>query len=730
MIGALDSQLHEDQTLRRSLTHADILNPLIVKIIADRKQQELLVPLSTTEQPQISSDPLPGPFMSRVSSPLKQSYIPEIVAEIEDEEDMSKNTNDEEIFTIQETIKITCDPTINCLGPNSNQTPITPQGIPLKNSEILTEKIMATSREITGDENSEEHPVAGFPNVSISDKVEANQIDSPVEEQFQMESSFEEDQAFIDPDLQKNPKTLNTCKKESLFDPINRLKELLLAQTPIPDIICIPDKVEREYLAIKTHSRSGASDYTSTILVPESKCEYEDDAQSSIHSHSDISLLSNVSLEIPFSTKSIDEPSSSSRNNSYRELYSILKSSNKKVSTKNSTDGIIYAEKSPQDLFNRTKSFDGQSSTQSSLLDEPYYHETSVDDMPWRQNINGSSKKPTIEFSSGNEPFLTKSKYKLDFKKVRTLPVSLISTDIKELKSRRQKKLAYVHKTNLLQQEETGLAIWIHLNIKKEPSTLFTTYKSRRSKSTSLPPKMPNIYSNPSANSSISQPDPSLSLDSSEAVPPAIKLVPSLSHSSKSSKSLKSSKSSRISLDISIQTSSLRVRPNSPPSSPKPRTSGFLSLPGINRRTSMNNKITRAATFLPPTVMDEISATSSNTLVPKSLNSPSIPKSPNSPSMPKRQRRFSFQSVSSRFSFSNSNSPSVTTTIEETIDINEEKNSQVEIDDTSLNKLCDVLPHADRDVLQRYLQKAGGKDDLMAVGLYMKDLKSGEVEGI
>jgi hypothetical protein len=47
----------------------------------------------------------------------------------------------------------------------------------------------------------------------------------------------------------------------------------------------------------------------------------------------------------------------------------------------------------------------------------------------------------------------------------------------------------------------------------------------------------------------------------------------------------------------------------------------------------------------------------------------------------------------------------------------------VEVDERALDKLCDVLPHADRDILEKYLQEAGGKDDIMAVGLYMRDYK-------
>jgi hypothetical protein len=53
----------------------------------------------------------------------------------------------------------------------------------------------------------------------------------------------------------------------------------------------------------------------------------------------------------------------------------------------------------------------------------------------------------------------------------------------------------------------------------------------------------------------------------------------------------------------------------------------------------------------------------------------------------------------------------------------------VEVDDHALNKLCDVLPLADREVLARYLQLAGGREYLMAVSLYMRDFKSGKLVG-
>jgi len=188
-----------------------------------------------------------------------------------------------------------------------------------------------------------------------------------------------------------------------------------------------------------------------------------------------------------------------------------------------------------------------------------------------------------------------------------------------------------------------------------------------------------------------------------------------------SNKTAKSS-TSRNSLDLAIQASSLRGRPMSPPLSPRTKTPNFLNLSNLNRHSSFS-KPGRLPTFMPPAVMNDPSA-----------NSPTSPTSPSKisrtvTSIKPRQRRFSFQAVSSRFSLGPSTPTSTTfpTTIKEKTDPSFSNSNSIIVDETALNKLCDVLPHADREVLSKYLRAAGGKDDLMAVGLYMKDLKSDEI---
>jgi hypothetical protein len=118
---------------------------------------------------------------------------------------------------------------------------------------------------------------------------------------------------------------------------------------------------------------------------------------------------------------------------------------------------------------------------------------------------------------------------------------------------------------------------------------------------------------------------------------------------------------------------------------------------------------------MPPAVMNDPSA-----------NSPTSPTF-STPIKP-RQRRLSFQAVTSRFGLGSSTptSTSFPTTIEEKNVPLSNPNSVV-VDEVALNKLCDVLPHADREVLSKYLRAAGGKDDLMAVNLYMRDLRNGEI---
>ena len=174
--------------------------------------------------------------------------------------------------------------------------------------------------------------------------------------------------------------------------------------------------------------------------------------------------------------------------------------------------------------------------------------------------------------------------------------------------------------------------------------------------------------------------------------------------------SSRSSKSSRMSFD---QPSSIRNKTSlGHTPSTRSKTPTFLS--SIGRRTSLSKASSKSAVHSP--IMYHISPNSSST----SLSS--LPKSPPTPTTLKKQRRFSLQSVTSRFGFgSNTNSVS-----EEKISngSTQSLDTLVEVDEKALNKLCDIIPHADRDVLEKYLQKAGGKDDLLAVGLYMRDFKN------
>ncbi|CAG8442488.1 2218_t:CDS:2 [Diversispora eburnea] len=240
--------------------------------------------------------------------------------------------------------------------------------------------------------------------------------------------------------------------------------------------------------------------------------------------------------------------------------------------------------------------------------------------------------------------------FNLSLKKRRVPPISLISADIRQVRSRVQRTNAYAAKLELLKQEDTGLHLWIKLNKEKEP-TFIKNYEKENEKKLSSP--LANVaavkrYSNPLSISIKNNSQPVLSiskdsLDNSNEI-----LNPPLSVSTNSTKS--STSSSRKSLDGNIQKkNSLRGRPI----------------------------------------------------------------------------RFSFQSVTSRFNFGSSSSPTSSTfptTIEEKNVVNQ--SNSIIVDEVALNKLCDVLPHADREVLTKYLREAGGKDELIAVGLYMRDFKN------
>ncbi|CAG8531496.1 9595_t:CDS:2 [Scutellospora calospora] len=311
----------------------------------------------------------------------------------------------------------------------------------------------------------------------------------------------------------------------------------------------------------------------------------------------------------------------------------------------------------------------------------------------------------TLQASSSNNDILN-----LTLKKRRVPPVALISADIRQIRSRAQRINAYSAKFELLKQEDAGLRSWLNLNIIRELPLTIKNYKKRFNETLpSIASLAANkIYSSLSLAMSTSS-QPTLS----SRIPTDISIDTNLSAFSSSQSPSKTLSSPRTFLDIAVQANSPKGHSMSPPMSPKMKTStNFFNL---NRRGS----ISRPTIHMPPAVMNDPSANSSASSIPSSPKSPKIISS-------KRQRRFSFQAVSSKFHFGSSNTSSLTfPTIEEKTDIN--LSNSVVVDEDALNRLCDVLPHADRDVLIKYLRAAGGKDDLMAVGLYMKDLKSGEI---
>lgn len=296
-------------------------------------------------------------------------------------------------------------------------------------------------------------------------------------------------------------------------------------------------------------------------------------------------------------------------------------------------------------------------------------------------------------------------------------------------------------KLDSLKQETTGLQKWIHINIGRELPiivksmntcikkfklilwylTLFqimTDYqiRSRKTSSALTSSAINKIYSNPALAKSTSS-QPSLSTIS------RIVTESSVDTSFTNSGSINSSKSgTRNSLDLAIQASSLRGRPMSPPLSPRTKTSNFLNISNLSRHNSFS-KSSRPSLFMPPAVMND-----------PSINSPTSPTSSNKISktaipIKPRQRRLSFQAVTSRFSLGSSTptSTSFIPTIEEKNVPSLSYPNSVVADETALNKLCDVFPLVDREILSKYLCAAGGKDDLMAVDLYMRDFKNGEV---
>ncbi|CAG8547836.1 16229_t:CDS:2 [Acaulospora colombiana] len=454
--------------------------------------------------------------------------------------------------------------------------------------------------------------------------------------------------------------------------------------------------------------------------IPDSVSGTEDNTQLEIIENNvtnDTNVESNVTSDTNIEKVDLELPSEKpvELNENFLEVESIefLKFTTDERQQENLLDPVNHLKELLQDqsseldnirdVQNHSHSFDTSSEIPSTSTDTDVEHQISdVSDIP-------SSQLDTIN------PML---------RKTRVPPVALISADIRQVRSCVQRTNAYgtadvvelkylsfirnsfgdlfTAKLELLKQEETGLHLWLNLNREKEPPLPVKNYRKKNKISPTLASAAANkIYSNPTlATSTSSQPalsTPETIIDSSADIN-----TPNSPNSLNSSKSSKSS----ISLRTSLDTNRSKSRQSSPPMSPKLKSSNFFS---SKSRHGNSIKSNRSTVHMPPPVMNDPAVNSS-------VNSKSLKSS--------RQRRFSFQAVSSRFSFSsNSPSPTVSTTIEEKS--NSDSSSSVVVDETALNRLCDVLPHEDRDVLAGYLRAAGGKDDLMAVGLYMKDLKGG-----
>ncbi|GET00017.1 hypothetical protein GLOIN_2v1537546 [Rhizophagus clarus] len=254
------------------------------------------------------------------------------------------------------------------------------------------------------------------------------------------------------------------------------------------------------------------------------------------------------------------------------------------------------------------------------------------------------------------------------FRKKRIAPEALISDDIKQITSRVQRINIYVAKLDSLKRETTGLQKWIHVNIGREPPQIIKNYRvgSRKTSSTLTSSAINKIYSNPALVKSTSS-------------------QPSLSTISRT-----------VTEDLAIQASSLRGRPMSPPLSPRTKTSNFLNISNLSRHNSFS-KSSRPSLFMPPAVMND-----------PSINSPTSPTSSNkisktATSIKPRQRRLSFQAVTSRFSLGSSTptSTSFITTIEEKNVPSLSYPNSIVADEVALNKLCDVFPLVDREILSK-----------------------------
>ena len=182
------------------------------------------------------------------------------------------------------------------------------------------------------------------------------------------------------------------------------------------------------------------------------------------------------------------------------------------------------------------------------------------------------------------------------------------------------------------------------------------------------------------------------------------------------------------------RTSSLLANSNTPASSPTSKSGFFASL---GRKASLSGKrdksgMTSPTSPHPSSGHKVLTKHSSANPTPRPVNISSSPSVPGGPRAPPRRvlRSHTIMPTRSPFSPANSQSneltrrPSLSNLSQEsgkTIDARADPEFVRQVD-----RLVELLPHADRDVLAGYLRRAG--QDMLAIGQYLEDEKSGALK--
>jgi hypothetical protein len=153
------------------------------------------------------------------------------------------------------------------------------------------------------------------------------------------------------------------------------------------------------------------------------------------------------------------------------------------------------------------------------------------------------------------------------------------------------------------------------------------------------------------------------------------------------------------------------------------RSGGFFS--SLGRKASVKKDKSSISGSNPPLLSSVKLRNTTTNVPPRPVNIVTAPSIPGGPRAPHRAKRSQTIMISSRFS---SNTPDRSASLARRPSLNELSSDSSMVDAEfarQVDKLADLLPRANRNVLAGYLRRAG--QDILAIGQYLEDEKNGTV---